>query len=126
MNEMQQFFISSYQRRIFLNERRRKMEIVCLILGILCLGYYFVILKYAGNSSNFIKIWAVLGGGFLCTFFIIYIRERYGFFEKMIIPVLLKELLSFPDSLSDIFPRNIVFYTKLCSVLSLSHALQEQ
>lgn len=70
------------------------MEIVCLILGILCLGYYFVILKYAGNSSNFIKIWAVLGGGFLCTFFIIYIRERYGFFEKMIIPGFLKIIIT--------------------------------
>ncbi|MDO4454927.1 MAG: YdcF family protein [Eubacteriales bacterium] len=70
------------------------MESVCFILGILCLVYYGVILKYAGNSSNFIKIWAALGGGFLCAFLFFYMRENYGFFAEMIIPEFLKVIIA--------------------------------
>lgn len=66
------------------------MKIVCLILGMLCLGYYGVILGYAGSSSNFIKVWAAAGIFFLGVSILLFVRERYGILAGVAIPIFVR------------------------------------
>ena len=44
------------------SERRVMPEIIFLWLGLLCLGYFVGIARYAGWSSKFFIVWAILGG----------------------------------------------------------------
>jgi len=70
------------------------MEKVYLILGIVCLVYYGIIVKYAGKSSSFIKIWEVMGGCFLSVFLFLYLKRKYGYFEKIVIPLFFRNIMA--------------------------------
>lgn len=69
------------------------METICLILGILCLTYYGIIVKYAGKSSSFIKIWEAMGGCFLGAFLFLYLKRKYGLFETIVIPLAFQNII---------------------------------
>ena len=69
------------------------MRTVFLIAAILCLGYYAVIVRYAGKSSDFIKIWAAAGSFFLCMSGLLWMKEKYGILEQIVIPDVLKMIL---------------------------------
>ncbi len=52
------------------------MILVCLAAAAFCLGYYAVIVRYAGKTSNFIKIWAAAGIFFVCMAGMIWGKEN--------------------------------------------------
>lgn len=76
------------------NRRRKSVKVVFLILAIVCLAYYVVIASYAGNSSNFIKIWLAAGIFFLCVFGAFWAQEKYGIFQNLVIPSFLKKAVA--------------------------------
>ena len=50
-------------------------EIIFLWLGLLCLGYFVGIARYAGWSSKFFIVWAILGGVLLTVGILIFFNH---------------------------------------------------